>query len=241
MDFNAGGAASGAMRGGDFEPLPGTASEIARLRVLAERGGFEITEATGSDAVKARVRAALEKATFAHLATHGFFFQERTAGPKGTREQGGSASDGSRAAGRNPLVESGIAVSGANLRDATTQEARGLLTAEEMVGIDLTRCRFLTLSACETGRGEEVTGQGVIGLRAACLAAGARSMVMSLWMVPDESTEMLMQAFYANLWERRMPPVEALRRAQEGVRDDPSGRFRDAIHWAGWALAGEGW
>ena len=38
-----------------------------------------------------------------------------------------------------------------------------------------------------------------------------------------------------------MPPVEALRRAQEGVRDDPSGRFRDAIHWAGWALAGEGW
>ena len=56
-----------------------------------------------------------------------------------------------------------------------------------MVGIDLTRCRLLTLSACETGRGEEVTGQGVIGLRAACLAAGARSMVMSLWMVPDKS------------------------------------------------------
>ena len=64
---------------------------------------------------------------------------------------------------------------------------------------------------------------------------------MSLWTVPDESTELLMRAFYTGLWRGHLPPALALRRAQETVRDDPSGSFADPIHWAGWALAGRGW
>jgi CHAT domain-containing protein len=240
VDFDAGAAAPGVRRGGEFEKLPGTAGEIARLRALAEKGGFDVAVASGSDASKERVRMELQKAAFAHLATHGFFFQERPAPSSRGRDTEPDAS-ARRTAGRNPLVESGIALAGANLRDVTTQEAKGLLTAEELVGLDLSHCQLVTLSACDTGRGEEVTGQGVMGLRAACLAAGARSMVMSLWTVPDESTAKLMQAFYANLWEKKLPRVEALRRAQESVRDDPSGSFREPIHWAGWVLAGEGW
>src|SRR5262249_36836485 len=133
------------------------------------------------------------------------------------------------------------ALAGANNRDASTMEASGLLTAEELVGIDLSSCELMTLSACETGRGEEVTGQGIIGLRAAVMAAGARSMLMSLWKVPDESTVKLMEAFYTNLWVKKMSKVEALIKAQEAIRDDPSGRYREPIHWAAWVLAGESW
>jgi CHAT domain-containing protein/tetratricopeptide (TPR) repeat protein len=240
IDFDAGASAAGTTRSGGFEPLPGTAAEVASVRDLGEHVGLATIVASGQGADKAAVKAALVRADFAHLATHGFFFAERPRAGASRRSAGESASEPA-GGGRNPLVESGIAVTGANRRDSSTQEAEGLLTAEELIGVDLSRCRLLTLSACETGRGEEVTGQGVLGLRAACLAAGARSLVMSLWTVPDESTARLMRAFYANLWERRLPAVEALRRAQESVRDDPSGRFREPIHWEGWALAGEGW
>jgi len=116
-----------------------------------------------------------------------------------------------------------------------------LLTAEELVGEDLNHCQLITLSACATGRGAAINGQGVMGLRAAFMAAGARSLVLSLWRVPDESTRLLMTAFYRNLWEKRLPLVLALRTAQEEVRHDLSGRFRPPVHWAGWVLAGQGW
>jgi CHAT domain-containing protein/tetratricopeptide (TPR) repeat protein len=235
IDFEAG-AGPGMTRGGDdYPPLPGTASEVAVLRDLATRGGLAVTLSTGAAADKAAVVKAIGAASFAHLATHGFFFREHPSdGARGAETEAPPAN-------RNPLVESGLALAGANLRDATTEEARGLLTAEEIVGLDLSRCELLTLSACDTGRGEEITGQGVMGLRSACLAAGARSLVMSLWTVPDESTEKLMRAFYAGLWQEHLPPALALARAQEAVRDDPSGTFADPIHWAGWAIAGRGW
>jgi CHAT domain-containing protein len=80
-----------------------------------------------------------------------------------------------------------------------------------------------------------------MGLRASIAASGARSVIMSLWKVPDESTSRLMQAFYTNLWQKKMRPSVALQQAQQSIREDPSGRFRAPVHWAGWVLAGEGW
>ena len=211
VDFGGAGGTGAATRGDDFEPLPGTMTEVTGLQALGRRDGLGVTLLTGAAASKREVTGALGRATYVHLATHGFFYAEAADAGPGPRRGGAGAA---AAAGRNPLVESGIALAGANLRDPATFEAPGLLTAEELVGLDLSGCRLVTLSACETGRGEEVTGQGVMGLRAAVLAAGARSVVMSLWAVPDESTERLMQAFYEGVWTRRLAPAEALRRAQ---------------------------
>ena len=73
--------------------------------------------------------------------------------------------------------------------------------------------KLVTLSACETGLGEEVTGQGVLGLRAAIMAAGARCIVMSLWKVPDAATLLIMDRFYNNVLQEKMPIAEALRKA----------------------------
>lgn len=115
------------------------------------------------------------------------------------------------------------------------------LSSEELIGLNLSKCKLITLSACETGRGEEVTGQGVMGLRSAMMAAGARSILMSLWKVPDDATQKLMSYFYTNLLIKKLPRAEALKLAQESVRDDPSGKYKHPWYWAAWVLAGEGW
>lgn len=62
---------------------------------------------------------------------------------------------------------------------------------------------------------------------------------MSLWEVPDEATQLLMQNFYTNLWEKKLSKFEALRLAQETVRNER--RFKSSIYWAAWILAGEVW
>jgi hypothetical protein len=211
--------------------------------LLAQKQGINTTLRTGSEATKLSVGSHLTAAVYAHVATHGFFFQADNVPIRARRNVSGMSPEPMSQFGgaRNPLVESGIALAGANVRDPTTQESKGLLTAEELVGFDLSRTELLTLSACDTGRGQRVTGQGVMGLQASVMAAGARSLLMSLWKVPDEPTAKLMEAFYSNLWVKKLSKAEALTKAQQAVRDDSSGRFKNPRNWAAWVLVGEGW
>jgi CHAT domain-containing protein len=244
IDFDAG-LPAGAPRtdaGKGFESLD-TAEEVAAIRDMGQRLPALTTVLTKAAAGKSQVVAALQRATYAHLATHGFFAREvRAATVLADQERWALPFEGAAPLnGRNPLVESGIALAGANVRDPLTFDTKGILSAEEIVGLDLSGCELVTLSACETGRGEEVTGQGVMGLRASVMAAGSRSMLMSLWKVPNEATVKLMEAFYRNLWMKKINKAEALRLAQASVRDHPSGKYRNANYWAGWALVGEAW
>lgn len=70
------------------------------------------------------------------------------------------------------------------------------------------------LSACETGLGRNAGGEGLLGLQRAFQSAGAKTVVASLWNVPDEATRLLMVRFYENLWQRKLGKGEALREAQ---------------------------
>jgi CHAT domain-containing protein len=82
----------------------------------------------------------------------------------------------------------------------------------------------------------------VIGLRSAIMAAGARSVLMSLWPVDDEETRALMPHFYQSLWQKKMDEAAALQQAQLAVRNDPDHlQSSKAVYWAGWTLVDEGW
>ncbi len=110
----------------------------------------------------------------------------------------------------------------------------GLLTAEDVAGMDLTDTELVVLSACDTGRGTVKVGEGVFGLRRAFAIAGVRTLVMSLWKVPDDSTRLLMVHFYEGLCSGQ-PRGEALRTAQRQVRD----RYPDPYYWGAFILQGD--
>ena len=76
----------------------------------------------------------------------------------------------------------------------------------------------MVLSACDTGLGDIRNGEGVFGLRRAFTTAGSKTLIMSLWKVPDTHTRELMVAFYENLLHRRLGRAEALRQAQLTLR-----------------------
>jgi hypothetical protein len=124
--------------------------------------------------------------------------------------------------------------------------------------LDLSSCELVVLSACETGRGRVAGGEGVIGLRRSFHAAGARTVMASLWKVDDEATRDLMTLFYDNLWRRKLGPLEALRQAQlNTLRGGTAGGENRGIgasepepltltvarthprFWAAWVLSGD--
>lgn len=204
--------------------LPGTITELKLIQAEAE--SFHLKPVILSDLVsdasekptRKNVIDQLSKCEFAHLATHGYFRDV----PSDTA--------------RNPLIDSGLLVSNAG---STDKLDKGFMTAEDLLTADLSKCKLVTLSACETGRGRELNGQGVIGLRSSLMGAGARTILLSLWKVPDRATNELMQAFYQKMFEGQ-PPAVALREAQRSVRYKEK-KWQAPLYWAAWVLIGNGW
>ena len=93
----------------------------------------------------------------------------------------------------------------------------GILTAKEISSLDLRGLDLVVLSACQTGLGE-ITGDGVFGLQRGFKKAGANALIMSLWKVDDDATQMLMSRFYKNLIAGKSK-YESLREAQRYVRE----------------------
>ncbi len=225
-----------------FGPLKATAAEINSIEMIAKASHIDVSALTSDQPTKAAVRKALPTYKYIHLATHGFFLSDVESKRRFLPEPQRSVYvESNPSAGRNPLVESGIALAGANVRMADDLADNGLLTAEELVGVNLSGADLLVVSACDSGRGTEVTGQGVLGLRASVMAAGAHSMLMSLWKVPDEATSELMTEFYRNLWINKMPKAQALKKAQSKLTNDKYGRFTNPLNWAAWVLVGDAW
>jgi CHAT domain-containing protein len=97
--------------------------------------------------------------------------------------------------------------------------------------------RLVVLSACSTGLGKDVKGEGLVGLTRGFMHAGARSVVASLWKVDDRATSELMNRFYAAMLVEKLPPAAALRVAKEALRKEK--RWQAPYYWAGFVLQGE--
>jgi CHAT domain-containing protein len=205
-------------RGGKAGPwpyLPGTAHELDQLADLAgrRRPPPRVLRLSGTRASAAEVLAHLPQARWAHLATHGFFAAPKSAVRKHLYDRRdfllGVGMERRGAAARSPLALSGLVLAGANQKGSG-----GILTAEVIVGLNLSGLELAVLSACETGLGEPASGEGVFGLQRAFHLAGARTVVASLWRVDDRATAALMALFYHHLWKKKLPPLQALRQAQ---------------------------
>jgi len=122
-----------------------------------------------------------------------------------------------------------------SIRLARANLPRGELEAREILDLDLSAARLVTLSGCESGLGKVSDGDEFFGFKRSFLAAGARSLLVSLWPVEDESTASLMTTFYRELSNR--PMIDALRQAQLSVLK-MEGRS-DPLFWAPFILVGD--
>jgi CHAT domain-containing protein len=116
--------------------------------------------------------------------------------------------------------------------------ADGQLNAIDAFSLDLSQCELVTLSGCETGLALSSGGDEQLGLGRAFLAAGATSMVMSLWQVEDTATNELMKVFYRYLLAGESR-VQALRAAQCDLLQQTESIYIHPYFWAAFRLVGE--
>ncbi len=174
-----------------FARLAGSAREAEIIRAIL---GEDVTPLDREKATESAVRV-LSRPRVLHLATHGIFHQDMPVKLEGLRAEDRLALDAAYARHVRTLSRSGIALAGINA-GATVGETDGFLTAYDVIGMDLTGTDLVVLSACETGRGSLLAGEGVLGLGRSFRVAGARYVVVSLWLLSGAEATRQMRAFY---------------------------------------------
>jgi CHAT domain-containing protein len=210
-----------------FKPLPSTATEAAALRELFGIGRAEFMQQ--GEATEGWLKQ-LERPAVLHVATHGFFLSDlemSATGPLPAQQV--------LTLREHPLLRSGLALAGANVRRSGADQD-GILTALEVTQLHLHGTQLVVLSACDTGVGALDNGNGIYGLRRALAVAGVRTHVTSLWRVFDESTKDFMVAYYKALLAGQGRTI-ALNSAQRSVRNMP-GRSHPYF-WATFVSVGD--
>ncbi|HQN22778.1 MAG TPA: CHAT domain-containing protein [Thermotogota bacterium] len=192
-----------------FARLAGTGDEGEEARQLLERAGWSIEAYLTGKAASKREFLSRRFPKLLHIATHGFFLEQK-------RE------------GINPLLRSGLVFAGANAGEDS------ILTAYEVTALDFSRTETVILSACDTGLGETHIGEGLLGFQRAFFARGVKEIVMTLWNISDSRSAELMGEFYAE-YARTGSVAHSLRQAKKTLLDrNYSERgYADPYTWAG--------
>ena len=190
-----------------FTRLAHTSDEADRISEKAPRGTTLV--AKGFDANRETAMSSnVGQYQIVHFATHSFVDRERP-------------------------ESSGIVLTQLDRNGVKTE---GLMLLRDIYNSDLSS-ELVVLSACQTALGEDVNGEGLVGLNHAFMSAGARSVVASLWKVDDRATAALMDKFYDAMFQKGMSPAAALRSAKREMMRDK--QWNDPYFWAGFVLQGE--
>lgn len=229
------------LRGGKIDDLPGTREEILSIEKIFNQYQIPNQVELGDKASEENIKD-ITQCSLLHIATHGFFSPDI-----GANEVHNPNIVKLESNLNNPLLNSGLLLAGADnafsqetllaeikaLSDNSTYED-GVLTAYEVMNLNLSNVDLVVLSACETGLGEVRNGEGVFGLQRAFQTAGAKTIVMSLWKVSDEATKQLMENFYDEYCKTRQKR-QAFLSAQLKLRE----QFPDAFYWGAFVMIGE--
>lgn len=176
-----------------------------------------------------------------HIATHGFYWDKDEAEYEASVNKRllfmSQSTDNARGyAEDKALTRTGLLMAGANNaligKEIPEGIDDGILTAQEIANLNLRDLDLVVLSACQTGMGD-ISGDGVFGLQRGFKKAGTQSLLMSLWDVDDEATQMLMTEFYKN-YLLGMSKLKALITAQKTLRKTT--QFKDPNYWAAFIL-----
>ncbi len=178
------------------EQLPGAEAEAAAISKILLASGIPVVQFKGERATEKVVKG-LKSPSLLHVATHGYFLDDVS-----QVESQKLVGIELEAATENPLLRSGLLFAGCeNVFDPdyhpADKEENGVLTAFEAMRLNLDETQLVVLSACETGLGKVRQGEGVYGLQRSMMVAGAKNLLVSLWPVSDEATNLLMTTFYS--------------------------------------------
>jgi len=219
--------------GGNAVPaLPGTKVELDGVSKILKASGYQVKQFVQKDATEATLKA-VKAPTILHIATHGYFKKDSEV------DQSGALGISMENAQENPLLRSGLLMAGASKTVSGTNNVNlssndnGIVTAYEVMNMNLDGTALIILSACETGLGEVKAGEGVYGLQRAFLVAGANALIMSLWKVDDAATQQLMTNFYTN-WTKTGNKQKAFKLAQTQLMT----KYKEPYYWGAFVMMG---
>ncbi|MCS7075074.1 MAG: CHAT domain-containing protein [Bacteroidia bacterium] len=225
--------------GARLAPLPGTREEGEKIKQILQNRNIKVQALDGEKATE-EVLKSQNAPTILHIATHGFFLPH-------DRVYKLTANSVDIDVFKNPMLRSGLYLAGSTHPEAGKNDRdNGILTAFEIQNLNLDNTELVVLSACETGLGElsmtggftqlATGGEGVFGLQRAFKIAGAKHILMSLWKVNDQATNLLMQNFYTELAKTGDIKVSFIA-AQNALRKMPE--FSHPYFWGAFVLIGE--
>lgn len=226
-----------------FSVLRGTAVELDSIKTRLSSFNFQVNAFTKNMATEESFQGLSGKSPkILHIATHGFYYTREA-----IEEEISSGNFIACQVYKPELYHSGLALTGAqdtwinnyvgeeinSQNDFDMEPSKdGIILSAEISKLDLTNTDLVVLSACETALGN-VKSDGVYGLQRAFKLAGVKSLIMSLWKVDDDATQLLMTTFYDN-YLKGMSKREALLTAQKKVHNTPG--FEDPYNWAAFIL-----
>lgn len=206
-----------------FPPLPGSSAEAQSIGSLWKTLGSPAQILRGTAASESALKTMAPGHQVLHLATHGFFLS--SACQQGREDL----------LNANPLLRSGLVLS-----PGGSGQDDGLLSAEEVSALRLDTTELVVLSGCDTARGAAQAGEGLLGLRRAFQAAGARQVVSSLWPIEDAATQSWMLNFYQSRFQRGLDVARSVRTASlaqlRSLRS--SSRSTHPFYWGAFVASG---